>query len=275
MGKRVDGLEGLKKNNFTVIGKTNLRNSSGSIMWECECFCGNIKYYTASTIRGKMPRSCGCVPRYEDMTGFKFNEFTVIRLSEKRNSDGILLWECQCSCGEIRYYLTTFIKQKKRQSCGCKQKKYGDLPRKYKVEHYTWESMKARCSNPNHPDYADYGGRGIKVCERWKQSFANFLEDMGPKMDDNLTIERVDNNGNYEPGNCIWADYKTQTLNRRKYKNNTSGVTGVRWEERQNKWIVRIWNNYKTINLGSFENFNDAVEIRRKAEIKYHGKHSL
>lgn len=86
----------------------------------------------------------------------------------------------------------------------------------YIIEYRTWGSMRQRCYNPNHPKYEYYGGRGIIVCDRWNR-FENFLEDMGERPD-GMTLDRIDNNGNYEPTNCHWTTYSMQNYNRRAYK---------------------------------------------------------
>lgn len=85
----------------------------------------------------------------------------------------------------------------------------------YTAEHRAWKSMKDRCLNPNDKRYADYGGRGIGVCERWRASFEAFYKDVGPKPDPTLTLDRINNDGNYEPGNVRWATWREQRLNQR------------------------------------------------------------
>ena len=107
-------------------------------------------------------------------------------------------------------------------------------------EYATWLKMKQRCYNPNDQFYLYYGGRGVRICDRWKESFNNFLKDMGTKPTGKHTIDRTDVNGNYEPSNCRWATKSTQTFNQGIRKNNTSGVRGVIWDKTRQKWRAEI-----------------------------------
>jgi hypothetical protein len=124
--------------------------------------------------------------------------------------------------------------------------------------------MKARCLNPNHKQYRDYGGRGITVCDRWTSAtdgFWNFVKDMG-EYKENSTIERIDNEGNYEPGNCVWASRSQQNLNQRLRHDNQVGIRGI--SRRRGKFRVTIWIGGKQIHGGDFAELSEA---RHKLEL--------
>lgn len=128
---------------------------------------------------------------------------------------------CLCDCGKEIAARLPDLRRGHTTSCGCLQldkvTKHGHSSRSHTSSTYlAWQNMKRRCTDPKNKKYIDYGGRGVTVCTRWLSNFEAFLEDMGEKPNQ-LTLERADNSGNYEPDNCVWATVSEQNTNRRNH----------------------------------------------------------
>lgn len=136
-------------------------------------------------------------------------------------------------------------------------------------EYRTWTGMKDRCYNKNYNQYKDYGGRGITVCDRWINSYENFLSDMGKKPNENHTLDRINNDKGYCPSNCRWSTRSEQVRNTRTFKTNTSGHKGVHWDKNRKKWMAYINVNNRSKFLGYFSDVKQAIEARVQGEIKY------
>lgn len=161
----------------------------------------------------------------QDLAGKRFGRLVAIRLSNRR-SGRKTYWDCKCDCGNLKTVRTDILKNGTTLSCGCLKKEQDkiNLPNgQGRVKHgfsrtriyNIWENMHSRCENPANTRYADYGGRGIKVCSQWK-SVKNFISwAYFHGYQSNLTIDRVNVNGNYEPSNCRWVDLETQANNKR------------------------------------------------------------
>lgn len=155
-----------------------------------------------------------------NLCGLRFGRLLVIKdsLQRERLSNGVI-WECLCDCGKIALVSGNSLKRGNTKSCGClfidnliKRNTTHNLTNT--SEFHIWQSMKDRCYNPKADSYKYYGGRGIKVCERWINSFENFYEDMGARPSKKHSIERDRVNGDYEPSNCRWATQTEQSRNK-------------------------------------------------------------
>jgi hypothetical protein len=158
-------------------------------------------------------------PAATDLTDRRFGRL-VAKVREGQRH-GFAVWRCQCDCGAFPTIKSVSLTSGRTRSCGCLAREmaakrlttHGMCGTKI---HQVWRGMLQRCGDPNYPRYADHGGRGITICDRWR-SFDAFYADMGD-VPPGLSIDRIDNNGNYEPGNCRWATAKTQNANKRNTK---------------------------------------------------------
>lgn len=205
-------------------------------------------------------------------SGSVVGRLTVLEVVGK-SKNGSRVWKCSCSCGGFVDVISSSLNSGLVQSCGCL---YDEVKGKQALTHgkhnsreyRAWCAMKQRCYYEKHDFFKDYGGRGISVCESWKNSFEEFYEDMGecPK---GYSLDRVDVEKDYCKDNCKWSSNSEQGFNTRKKCTNTSGKTGVSYHKLADKWQASICVENVQIYLGLFQDFEDAVRAREEAELKY------
>jgi hypothetical protein len=189
----------------------------------------------------------GSANNFKDISNQRFHRLLVLRFSHKTKTN-MMYWLCKCDCGKEKTIASSCLKAGTTKSCGCFRSEYMARSKllhglSKTTEYRSWVEMIKRCTDRKNHAYSDYGGRGITVCERWLK-IENFLTDMGKKPESHYSIERIDNNGVYEPSNCKWATPKEQSCNRRSniyLTHNGEELTISQWESKLgfNKDVVR------------------------------------
>lgn len=226
-------------------------------------------------------------PRTVDYTGNTYNMLTVLGRSEDfRNGQK---WVCRCECGNITETTMQRLKSGRAKSCGCSKskllssaaKKHGGFKDgKNSPEYQSFIAMTHRCLNPNRAGYENYGGKGIKICDRWlelsPQGFLNFLEDMGERPN-GTSLDRIDCEGDYSPENCRWANRRTQSVNtkRKKTERNTSKYRGVSIRKVTGMFVARIGNGAGGYEwLGEFLTEEEAAIAYNRRALELHGSNA-
>jgi hypothetical protein len=251
MSKKIDLLN--KKFNRLLVVKEVGRDKKNNVLWECLCDCGKITFGCTTDIKNGHKKSCGCYQSEQtskavslDVCGQKFGRLLVVeRLGSYNKRESY--FKCICDCGNELNVKLGHLKSGNTKSCGCYKSEirtklnttHGNAKSKNRsTEYVSYHAMISRCYNKNQRSYADYGGKGVIVCDRWLNSFENFLEDMGKKPNSNYTLERIRVNGIYEPNNCKWITRAEQSKNKR---------TSVWHEHNGVKMILSDWAKFLNV----------------------------
>jgi len=213
---------GKKFGMFEVLGEIKLEKPGRH--YECMCRCGNIRIKAGTELRagrGKQCTDCQYREMYDTSReiGNRYGKWTVIKFLQMNGKHQ--QYETKCDCGTIGKHNASELRAKKSSQCvNCHNKQNALLNTKHGMHkeriYKVWNSMRQRCVNPKTVSYEWYGARGIKVCSRWN-NFMNFYIDMGDR-EDGMTLDRIDNDGDYEPSNCRWVSHKENCQNRAKRK---------------------------------------------------------
>lgn len=187
--------------------------------------------------------------RVNTLLGMVFSRLTVLSEEPKLRKRSPRRWLCKCVCGKQIVAIQANLRNGHTRSCGCLLRDFSSTNnlkhgKTGTPEFTTWVSMRGRCYNPNNHAFRDYGGRGITVCDSWRDSFEAFYSDMGPRPFPRASVDRIDNNGPYSPENCRWTDRLTQANNCRKNRflsHDGLTLTLSQWAKRQGIRPGTLW----------------------------------
>ena len=202
-------LAGQRFGRWLVLKRADKR-IRGQTLWLCECDCGSTKIVNGSTLKNGVSKSCGCLRAMSiNLAGQRFGRWLVLKRAASRNHR--TYWLCECDCGVKKIVYAASLKNGESKSCDCMKVKHGMSKT---PEYVAWLGMRKRCYNVNDAGYVNYGGRGIEVYEPWRKDFAAFFAHIGKRPGPYYSLDRIDNDGHYAPGNLRWATKKEQTNNR-------------------------------------------------------------
>lgn len=257
-----ENLLGKKFGKLTVI-KKGTKTGSGQVRWICICDCGSRKEVEvlAANLKKGHTTGCGCRRNHDkkiDLTGKKINMLTVIR-QDGYNKSGQANWLCKCECGDFTTVDGYRLRRGELKSCGCLLGGKHGL-RKHPLYHI-WKDMRYRCHSENSKANT-YRENNIVVCENWRNdpsTFIRWAENNGYKK--GLQIDRINNDGNYEPSNCRFVTNRENTLNKTRLRSdNKTGFVGV--SKKNNRFIARVARYGKLYHVGSFSNAKIAAMER-------------
>jgi hypothetical protein len=216
---------------LVVVGDAPRGDNTKHRWVACRCDCGNDYAVRLATLRDGRAKSCGCYQRENlakvhasrqiDLSGRRFGKLLVVSKapSRKVGKKWFGYWECRCDCGNTTVVQRSGLTSRATKSCGCYQQEALAVRARnhggYKWPEYrVWGAIVQRCTNPKNPAFIHYGGRGITVCDRWRESFADFISDVGRCPEPGMQLDRIDNNGSYQPNNVRWVSRDENMKNR-------------------------------------------------------------